>query len=92
MVYVVMGECGMYSDRSEWCVMAYADKSLAEAHAHRAEKRAKELRFDYMYSGRTGEYPRNEHDPEFHTPYYDDMSYNVVEIPFIDSPQAEARG
>ena len=32
-VYLVIGVCGEYSDRTEWVVAAYFDKALAERHA-----------------------------------------------------------
>ncbi len=35
-IYTVMGTTGEYSDRSEWPVVAYTDKSRAEEHVVKA--------------------------------------------------------
>jgi len=31
-IYIVMGNCGEYDDRSEWIVIAYRDEAMAQAH------------------------------------------------------------
>jgi len=36
MLYIVIGESGMYSDRCEWMVGAYFDEAEADEHARRA--------------------------------------------------------
>lgn len=36
-VYVVMGDTGEYSDRTEWSVSAYLDESKAAAHVARLD-------------------------------------------------------
>jgi hypothetical protein len=42
-VYVVMGQTGEYSDRTEWPVVAYHDEARAKEHATNAGRRAMTL-------------------------------------------------
>ena len=42
-IYVVMGTCGEYSDRTEWPVAAYTDEGLAKDHVKAATAKAREL-------------------------------------------------
>jgi hypothetical protein len=42
-VYVVMGQTGEYSDRTEWVVVAYSNEADAQKHVENATRRAKEL-------------------------------------------------
>lgn len=42
-IYVVIGSCGEYSDRSEWLVRAFHTKAAAEAHVLRASVFAQEV-------------------------------------------------
>lgn len=42
-VWLVIGTCGAYSDRSEWVVAAYFDKTLAERHADLAMEEERRL-------------------------------------------------
>lgn len=46
-VYVVVGEEGSYSDRSEWLVAAYTDCEQADRHVKRCERYIAEIRAKY---------------------------------------------
>lgn len=51
-VWLVVGTCGEYSDRSEWVVAAYFDKALAERHADLAMEEERRLLRAWEVSGR----------------------------------------
>ena len=51
-VWLVIGTCGEYSDRSEWVVAAYFDKALAERHADLAMEEDRRLLAAWLESGR----------------------------------------
>ena len=42
-IYVVIGTCGEYSDRSEWVVCAYSNQKLAANRILKASQRSKEI-------------------------------------------------
>lgn len=42
-IYVVMGTCGEYSDRTEWPVCAFVSEDLARELGEKATKRAAEV-------------------------------------------------
>jgi hypothetical protein len=50
-VYVVVGEEGSYSDRTEWLVAAYSDREQAERHVKRCERHVAEARAKYNLAG-----------------------------------------
>jgi hypothetical protein len=43
-IYVVMGMCGEYSDRTEWPVKAFTDEGKGKALVENATRRAAELK------------------------------------------------
>jgi hypothetical protein len=67
-IFLVQGTTGEYSDRSEWVVCAFRSKEKAEAHAHDAQWRAKEIEHSHQryYHPKQGE---NEFDPEMQMDY-----------------------
>jgi len=42
-IYIVMGSTGAYSDRTDWAVVAYESKELAEQHVINAQTEAKKI-------------------------------------------------
>lgn len=42
-IYVVMGYCGEYSDRSDWPLVAFTDEEMAKQRVLAATRRAAEL-------------------------------------------------
>lgn len=42
-IYVVMGSCGEYSDRTEWAVAWYPTREQADRHSDRAAEDAKRI-------------------------------------------------
>lgn len=80
-VWLVIGVCGEYSDRNEWVVAAYLDKSLAEQHADLATQEERRLLREWeaadldMYDFRHGndsthaEMRRNRYDAKVQRSY-----------------------
>lgn len=87
-VYVVMGETGEYSDRSEWPVVAYFDEPAAQAHVLRAETWLREQRIfndDQSpilgdYDARTALVGQNPHDPHMPAPDYTGSRYYILTV------------
>lgn len=75
-VYVVIGTCGEYSDRAEWCVVAFLDNIDATAYAAECDRIGKALVSAY-------DYPEGAHslDPQWRTDYTG-TDYHVVKVPF----------
>lgn len=74
-----MGTTGEYSDRNEWAVMAFFDKSLAQDHVLKADRRAKEL----FATRKTLKKVQNEFDPEMQMDYTG-TSYFIYEVPIAE--------
>ena len=77
-IYVVMGTCGEYSDRSEWAVIAYYDEQKAQEHVLKASRRAKELQIAYDERWVEGQ---NEFDPNIRLDYTG-TEYFYYTVPF----------
>jgi hypothetical protein len=79
LVYVVFGQTGEYSDRTEWPVMAYYDEASAKAHVKRAGIAANELfvRYEKVGYPRTDNY-ENPHDPDMKLDYTGTTYYYLV--------------
>ena len=75
-VWLVIGVCGEYSDRSEWVAAAYFDRALAERHADLASEEEQRLLAAHMSAGgdeyefryRTEQYP-NRYDAKVQRDY-----------------------
>lgn len=78
-IYVVMGQTGEYSDRSEWPVMAYTDKPSAEKHADDAMMEARRLKADQEYGA------KNKYDPNMSMDYTG-TDYYVMDVPMTQEP------
>lgn len=80
-VYVVIGYAGGDSDRSEWCVRAYAYKAEADACAARCNTYAKtEPRASTQE--REAWAKANPDDPEMRISNIIDTTYGVAAVPF----------
>jgi hypothetical protein len=77
-IYVVMGTCGEYSDRQEWTVAAYDDKTLAEKHADLATTAA---HLGKTQVPRYDNYGPNPYDPKMLCDYTG-TDYYVLSVPF----------
>lgn len=88
-LWVVMGGTGEYSDRCEWPVRAYRDKSRAELEVSRLSEEAKafEARVPYDYgSGRCAEvmaHGKKVGDPGFASDYTG-TSYFYYEVELVN--------
>ena len=88
-VYVVIGEQGEYSDRSEWCVAAWETEEQAKAHVLAATVLgrniivgARELRENGgPYSGEAR--LKSPLDPSLGTSWLDEPSYYYAEVPLF---------
>lgn len=90
-IYVVAGEEGIWSDRSEWLVAAYADKTQAEQHADRANQWLEQQRRRMVAASTRAQKEAIRWEP---TPYdqqapyatYGDRDYYVTEVPLRSEP------
>ena len=86
-IYVVMGICGQYSDRTEWTVAAYKDREMADAHADKASKISmayyKGLESRYVYNQDDLKEKLGEVDPNACVDYTG-TDWFVLEVPFLD--------
>lgn len=82
-VYVVMGSTGEYSDRSEWAVCAYQDKSKAEQHADHAKLIAHKIfrNGDERYEDLDN---KNAYDPYMRM-QYTGTDYYVLSVDLLDA-------
>lgn len=87
--YVVIGEVGEYSSRSEWVVAVYLDESKAKAHVELATERARALnqwrdsednRWDYSSDENK---PVNQYDPDMKLWVYSITTYFIGECPLL---------
>jgi hypothetical protein len=94
-VYVVIGTAGEYSDRMEWTVCAYRDKSKAETHATLAERWIAETRERIAaleWRLRHEAWKANPYDANCQYDYAR-TDYTVAEVPMLrDLPQSEVKG
>lgn len=75
-IYVVMGSTGEYSDRTEWPVCAYSDKSEAQTHCQLATAYVNEHNHgDWRYDN-----PASPYDPNLRIYGYD-IGYYVMDVP-----------
>lgn len=74
-IWLVTGNCGEYSDRTEWPVMAFENEADAQEHARLASNRANELSARYESRWEIPE-KANEYDPGMQTDYTG-TSYHV---------------
>lgn len=63
LIYGVFGSTGEYSDRTEWFVVAYANRETAQKHAKIAQKIADELERDYYWECVLNGESANKYDP-----------------------------
>ena len=83
-VYIVMGSCGEYSDRTEWAVAWYSDEKIAEKHGDLAAERsfqiAKKIKEkDIEPCELENEMPKNEYDPNMKWSYTG-TGYYVISV------------
>lgn len=93
-IFVVMGTTGEYSDRTEWPVLAFTDKTAAEKLVVQASRRAAEIhnqpsnglsyRVDLAMAEARGERlePLNEFDPEMQMDYTGTF-YEILEVDLV---------
>lgn len=84
-VWLVIGVCGEYSDRSEWVVAAYFDRALAERHADLASEEEQRLLAAHLSAGgnsrssyRAQQYP-NRYDAKVQRDYTG-TDYHAAEV------------
>ena len=85
-VFVVMGQCGEYSDKREWPVAAFAVKEVAEAFEFGCTQWAKKNALawdDQPYKNRVAP----AHDPSFSTDYTSTDYYTMVIDVVVDPPE-----
>ena len=69
-IYVVFGTTGEYSDRTEWCVIAYRDENQAKEHVVNATRRANEIEVTRPSRFRVDPAAgKNEFDPDMEMDY-----------------------
>ena len=86
-IFIVMGQCGEYSDTRYWLVRAFQSESAAQKWVTLATKRAKELIAKYDDGAvergidRKGNEIVDEYDPHIKTSYTDTVySYHAVPL------------
>lgn len=89
-IHVVYGQCGEYSDRTEWFVAAYTDPDEAEKHSDLCATQAKKINDWYdeaTYSD--GPWPDKDAviatsaDPQMEDSHYA-ANYCVLKVPVFD--------
>jgi hypothetical protein len=96
--WIVMGQTGEYSDRSEWAVMSYPTEPMARAHAEAAFDEARRIGASEPQSGYPtwsyGDAP-NRYDPEMRC-QYTGVDYYVMSVEaateFVKLPDIVAEG
>lgn len=87
-VYVVVGQTGEYSDRTDWYVAAYLDRTDADWHADQAMLEANRLATWTDAHGEVWRYSSDPHKPLNHfdagmNMYYTGTDYYVAEVPLL---------
>lgn len=87
-IWIVQGTTGEYSDRTDWYVCAYRSQEMAEEHASKAMRRAKEIQHGnkQYYRPVPGE---NEFDPAMLLDYTG-TEYTTASIEIRDAVPALA--
>lgn len=85
-IFLVVGTCGEYSDRSEWDVCWFPTKEQAEAYAQKCREADAGLGSDRYDSDTVAASMIRRLDPAWSTDYTG-TQYSVVEVPAgIDAP------
>ena len=85
-VFVVVGVCGEYSDKRDWPVAAYFDRTLADRHADAAHDVARELQAERERRLDAGDYefyePKSPLDASIQFSYTG-TDYYVMTVPVL---------
>ena len=88
-IYVVFGECGEYSDKRIWPVIAFATEADALAHAAKAQDRDDVLGMwigtvDNIHALHADDFPKNEFDAnnDHYETRWGETEYTVHPVPF----------
>lgn len=82
-VYVVMGQCGEYSDHQEWSVAAYRSESLAAERVANATRRGAEVEAKLKEGYNYNVLKENEFDPDMRSDYTG-TEYYIMPVDLVD--------